>query len=274
MVIASSAVLTLTESRISVSVAVFAAAPSFFVAATEIFCRSAATALKAVTRFCRSLWYLAGGLSWDRRAACCLARTASAEISVASWASVLVWAVVISFWRSRPSLRNWTRSVVNPLLKVLALGALLLVLVLALELAAALLVLLLLLLLLLPQPAKARAASAAVYVIQRIFTASLASRSFETAREALYRLSLRMPVRLAGVTRTNVPGMTDDEPTVEELKQRQLAQEVAERDALNHADTDADADKHQRRADKARYLREKLQEREQADRDADPDKHS
>lgn len=64
-------------------------------------------------------------------------------------------------------------------------------------------------------------------------------------------------------------GMTDEEPTVEELKQRQLAQELAERDALDHADTEADADKHQRRADKARYLREKLQEREQADRQAE-----
>jgi hypothetical protein len=68
---------------------------------------------------------------------------------------------------------------------------------------------------------------------------------------------------------TNVPGMTDEEPTVEELKQRQLAQELAERDALDHADTGADADKHQRRADKARYLREKLQERERADRQAE-----
>jgi hypothetical protein len=68
--------------------------------------------------------------------------------------------------------------------------------------------------------------------------------------------------------------MTDDEPTVEELKQRQLAQELAEREALDNADTEADADKHQRRADKARYLREKLQEREQADREAESEDRS
>lgn len=75
---------------------------------------------------------------------------------------------------------------------------------------------------------------------------------------------------LAGMTRgLTFPDMTDEEPTVEELKQRQLAQELAERDALAHADTEADAEKHQRRADKARYLREKLQERQQADREAE-----
>jgi hypothetical protein len=62
--------------------------------------------------------------------------------------------------------------------------------------------------------------------------------------------------------------MAEDEPTTEQLKRRQLAQELAERAALAEADSGADADKHQRRADKARYLREKLQQRELADRDA------
>jgi len=62
--------------------------------------------------------------------------------------------------------------------------------------------------------------------------------------------------------------MADDEPTIEELKSRQLAQELAEREALAAAGSEAEADKHERRADKARYLREKLQERELADREA------
>ncbi len=62
--------------------------------------------------------------------------------------------------------------------------------------------------------------------------------------------------------------MANDEPTIEALKRRQLAQELAEREALAGAESEAEADKHQRRADKARYLREKLQQRELADRDA------
>jgi hypothetical protein len=59
-----------------------------------------------------------------------------------------------------------------------------------------------------------------------------------------------------------------DEPSVDDLKERQLNQELAERKLLAEADTEADADRHRRRADKARYLREKLEQRERADRDA------
>ncbi len=62
--------------------------------------------------------------------------------------------------------------------------------------------------------------------------------------------------------------MPDEHADVEELERRQLAQERAEREALERADSGADARTHERRADKARYLREKLQERERADRDA------
>lgn len=62
--------------------------------------------------------------------------------------------------------------------------------------------------------------------------------------------------------------MASVDDDLEQLKRRQLAQEQAEREALEHADSDADALTHERRADKARYLREKLQEREQADREA------
>lgn len=62
--------------------------------------------------------------------------------------------------------------------------------------------------------------------------------------------------------------MAEDEPTVEDLKRRQLDQELAEREAVTDAETEAEADKHRRRADKARYLREKLVERELADQEA------
>jgi predicted Holliday junction resolvase-like endonuclease len=60
--------------------------------------------------------------------------------------------------------------------------------------------------------------------------------------------------------------MSEDKPEVRKLKDQQLAQERAARDALDQAETEADVHKQLRRADKAHYLREKLQEREQADR--------
>jgi uncharacterized coiled-coil protein SlyX len=65
--------------------------------------------------------------------------------------------------------------------------------------------------------------------------------------------------------------MTGENPDVEKLKKRQLAQEQVARDALADAVTEADAAKHERRADKARYLREKLQEREQSEHEAGDD---
>lgn len=59
--------------------------------------------------------------------------------------------------------------------------------------------------------------------------------------------------------------MTDDEPTTQELRRRQRDQERAEREQLARSDTDAEADRHRRRAEKAEYLDRKLQEREQAE---------
>jgi hypothetical protein len=59
--------------------------------------------------------------------------------------------------------------------------------------------------------------------------------------------------------------MTDDQPTTQELQRRQLDQERAEREQLAESDTGAEADRHRRRAEKAGYLRRKLQEREQAE---------
>ncbi len=64
-----------------------------------------------------------------------------------------------------------------------------------------------------------------------------------------------------------VGAMSDDVPT-EELKRRQLEQERAERGRLAEAEEGPEADRHRRRADKAAYLRNKLEEAEQADREA------
>jgi hypothetical protein len=61
----------------------------------------------------------------------------------------------------------------------------------------------------------------------------------------------------------------DDEPDTTELKRRQLEQEQLERDQLARSETDADAERHRRRADKARYLRSKLEQRERSERETD-----
>jgi hypothetical protein len=60
----------------------------------------------------------------------------------------------------------------------------------------------------------------------------------------------------------------DEDLTTQELKVRQLQREVEERRRTGEADTDEGAGSHQRRADKAEYLREKLEEREKSERDA------
>lgn len=62
--------------------------------------------------------------------------------------------------------------------------------------------------------------------------------------------------------------MVQPEPTTEQLKVHQHEQEAAEKQAVDRAETEPEADKHQRRADKARYLREKLEEQQRADRSA------
>jgi hypothetical protein len=62
-----------------------------------------------------------------------------------------------------------------------------------------------------------------------------------------------------------------DDPTTEELRLRQLAQESAEREELAQAQSEADADAHLRRADKASYLRKKLEQQQRADREAEED---
>jgi hypothetical protein len=60
--------------------------------------------------------------------------------------------------------------------------------------------------------------------------------------------------------------MTDD-ATARELKRRQAIAEGLEREGEARADNEAEAATHRRRAEKARYLQEKLAEREHAEDD-------
>ena len=54
--------------------------------------------------------------------------------------------------------------------------------------------------------------------------------------------------------------MPDDDPSTETLRVAQSAREQAERERVDQATTPAEARSAQRRADKAAYLREKLDE--------------
>jgi hypothetical protein len=67
--------------------------------------------------------------------------------------------------------------------------------------------------------------------------------------------------------------MSTDDPPTEELRLRQRSHEEAEREQLADAENEADADRHRRRAEKAGYLRHKLEQRERSEREAqdDPD---
>jgi hypothetical protein len=62
--------------------------------------------------------------------------------------------------------------------------------------------------------------------------------------------------------------MPEDDPTTQELKVAQLKREVEERQRASEAQTDEGTGSHVRRADKAEYLREKLEEREESEREA------
>ena len=57
----------------------------------------------------------------------------------------------------------------------------------------------------------------------------------------------------------------DDEPTTEELELRQLRREQQERDRAGREKDEDSAEQHERRADKAAYLREKLEQRRAAE---------
>ena len=61
----------------------------------------------------------------------------------------------------------------------------------------------------------------------------------------------------------------DDEPTTEELRVAQLKREGVERERAARGTSEDDTEQHERRADKAAYLRQKLEEREAAEREAE-----
>jgi hypothetical protein len=58
-------------------------------------------------------------------------------------------------------------------------------------------------------------------------------------------------------------------PTPGELSEHELEQERLSREAASHAETEEEARVNLRRADKARYLREKLEEQAHADEELD-----
>ena len=60
----------------------------------------------------------------------------------------------------------------------------------------------------------------------------------------------------------------EEEPTTQELRIEQLKREHAEREAAAEGVTPDDTEQHERRADKASYLREKLEERARAERES------
>ena len=59
-----------------------------------------------------------------------------------------------------------------------------------------------------------------------------------------------------------------EEPETEELLSQQLAREHAERQMADTAPVEEESLEHKRRAEKARYLREKLDERAQSESEA------
>lgn len=62
--------------------------------------------------------------------------------------------------------------------------------------------------------------------------------------------------------------MSDEDPTTQELRLDQLRREAAERERAGEAADSDEAEQHDRRAEKSRYLREKLEERAEAERAA------
>jgi hypothetical protein len=61
------------------------------------------------------------------------------------------------------------------------------------------------------------------------------------------------------------------DPTTEELRVVQVKRERALRDAVDRAPAEEDTGQFEARADKAAYLRKKLEERAEAERQADDD---
>jgi hypothetical protein len=62
--------------------------------------------------------------------------------------------------------------------------------------------------------------------------------------------------------------MSDEDPTTQELRIRQAQREEQERRQAEEEPTDDGTEKHARRADKADYLKRKLEERARAERES------
>ena len=62
---------------------------------------------------------------------------------------------------------------------------------------------------------------------------------------------------------------TDEDPTTEELRVEQSSREAEERERARAADSPDETGQHERRAEKADYLRRKLEERSEAEREAE-----
>ena len=65
--------------------------------------------------------------------------------------------------------------------------------------------------------------------------------------------------------------MSDKDPTTEELRVRQMKREEEARVQAEHHPEEEDTAQYDRRADKAAYLRNKLEERERSEREAAKD---
>jgi hypothetical protein len=61
----------------------------------------------------------------------------------------------------------------------------------------------------------------------------------------------------------------EEDPTTQELRLEQLQRETTEHDRAKESPEPDEAEQHERRSEKAGYLREKLEERAKAEREAD-----
>lgn len=61
----------------------------------------------------------------------------------------------------------------------------------------------------------------------------------------------------------------EEEPTTKELRIAQLQEEREERERARTSDQGEESKRHSRRADKAAYLRAKLEQRAESERDSD-----
>jgi hypothetical protein len=59
----------------------------------------------------------------------------------------------------------------------------------------------------------------------------------------------------------------EDEPNTEELRSEQARKSAEETARARQSDTDNEADQHTRRAQKSKYLKEKLEERAESERE-------